>query len=495
MADDKNLVLANPQRTLQGMGKEIGTVGLNISNGVVVEEAHTALQWPACLDTYARMGYDPAISSANNTIRAFARKAKYNVRVKSEEPTAQQKEMIKLVESLMDDMDVPFQDVINEALSVLQYGFSIHEKVFKYRNQKGTHGSKHNDGRIGWAKLPIRSQDSIYRWHFDEKGRELQFVEQNMQMVMHNYTTDGKGDAAPFGDGKIMIPRKKFLHFRHNTLRNNPEGTSPMKACYIPWMYKSKIEEFQAIGISRDLGGLPIITLPPEFMSDDASADKKEFVAYCKDIINNLHANEQAGLIFPKFIDENGNDLFEFRLESVQGGKLYDTANIINGYENKILMTYLADVLKLGQDASGSFALSDNKTNLLAVGIHALIKELLEQFNRDLIPQTLLLNGYKAEEGDLPFIEVEELDEPNIAEIAKAAQQFAAAGVIEADETLSEWGRKLLGAPMPDRNRPIKENMIAGGQSKSGEGLKTSGDGTAKNPSAINTTASNTSNK
>lgn len=484
---------------MKGISTEIGVVGLQVNNGVIVEEAHQALKWPESLDTYNRMAYDPAIASANNTIRAFVRKSKYKVSINAKNLSESQKRQIVFVQSLMNDMDTPFDEVINEALSVLQYGFSIHEKVFKYRNQKGKFGSKHSDGRIGWAKLPVRSQDSISRWKFDEYGRELLGVEQNLNMVQHNYSVDGENmNLKGFGknrDGRITIPRGKFLHFRHNPVRNNPEGTSPMKACYIPWMYKSKIEEYQAIGISRDLGGLPVITMPPEYMSDDADDDKKAFYAYCKNIVANLHANEQAGLIFPKFIDENGNDLFTFSLETVNGGKLYDTANIINGYENKILMTYLADVLKLGQDASGSFALSDNKTNLLAVGIHSLLTEILDQFNNDLIPQTMKLNGMKAEGGIYPRIELEELDEPDLEVLGKFIQQTTATGAMEADEGLSDFLRDIIKAPKTDRSKPIKENMIAGGVSKAGEGAKTAGNGTAKKPSAKNTSTGNASKK
>lgn len=483
---------------LQGMGKETGTIGLKMNNGVVVEEAHAALQWPKSLDTYNRMSYDPAISSANNTIRAFVRKATYTVKYPEGGETESHKAQIDFIKTLMKDMDTTFADVMGESMSFLKYGFAVHEKVFKYRNDKGKFKSKYSDGKIGWAKLPIRSQDSIYRWHFDEFGRDLTAVEQNLNMVSHNYSIDGEHLHTKFGkngDGRIKIARKKFMHIRHNTERNNPEGTSPMKACYIPWMYKARIEEFQAIGISRDMGGLPVIYLPPEYMSEDAPDDKKAFYLYCQDIINNLQANEQAGMIFPKFVDEHGNDLFTFTLESVNGGKMYDTATIISGYENKILMTYLADVLKLGQDASGSFALSDNKTNLLAVGIQAIVDEVLQEYNRDLIPQTMQMNGFPPIDGEYPHIVLDELDEVDIAVLAKAIQQFAAVGALEVDQNLSDFIRDTLKIPEVDRSKPIAENMIGGGMSKSGEGSKTSGNGTASSPSAKNTTTASTSNK
>lgn len=462
------------------VGNELSTVGLKVTNGVVTEEVYADLKWPACKATYNKMWLDPVISSANQTIKAFVRNAKYSVTVDDQEKTTEQQAQIDFIKSCMDDMEESFNDVINEALSSLKYGFSVHEKVLKYRNNKGKYKSKFDDGRIGWAKLPIRSQDSISRWLFDPKGRDLLAVEQDISLVNTNYNY--KDGTRGFTDTKIEIPRNRFMLFRHDVERGSPIGTSSLKACYKPWKYKEQIEEFQSAGISRDLGGLPVIYLPPEYLSEDATDDKKAVYQYYKDVIMNLHANEQAGLILPKFVDEaTKTDMFSFDLVSVKGGKMYDTVAIISNYENKILMTYLADVLKLGQDASGSFALSDNKTNLLAVGIKSIIEEILQVFNRDLIPQTLKMNGW-TDSTAYPKIVVEDLDERDLTVLGKFLQQTVSVGAIETDQTLSDWLREEVGAPPVDRTRPLDPKFVAGGGaaiSRSGDGMSTKGEGTA----------------
>lgn len=486
MADDKF--------SLRLVNNELSTIGLNVDSGVIREDVYEDLRWPNSNSTYAKMWYDPAISSANHTIRSFIRKVKYKVEVDSEVPSQTQKEQIEFIESCMSDMETSFSDVVNEALSILKYGYSVHEKVLKYRNKKGKYKSKHNDGKIGWAKLPVRSQDSISEWIFDNNGRELLGVEQDLNLVCTGYNP--KDPFTDFETQKIQIPRKKFMLFRHNVERNNPEGTSPLKACYIPWKYKSQIEEFQSAGISRDLGGLPVIKLPPEYMSPDASDDKKAVYEYYKNVIRNLHANQQAGLILPKYVDpETKADMFEFKLESVDGGKMYNTIEIINSYENKILMTYLADVLKLGQDASGSFALSDNKTNLLAVGIKAIVEEVLQEFNRDLIPQTLIMNGWDVSQ-PIPHITIDDLDERDLDDLGKFVQRCASVGALEVDQGLSDWLRTEMGAPATDRDKPIKPEMTSNGDTKAGEGMKTAGEGTSKSPteSKGDSSTSNTEN-
>lgn len=474
------------------IGAELSTIGLDVNHGVIQEEWIDALRWPECNETFSKMSYDPVISSASAVIKAFARKVEYIVTVDSEEVTKEQQDQIDFIKSCMNDMESSFTDYVIEALSTLEYGYSVHEKVFKYRNQQGRFKSDYDDGKIGWAKLPVRSQDTIHKWYFDPKGRELLAVEQDLNLVNTGYNTDMPFSG--FKDSKIQIPRKRFLLFRHNPKRNNPQGSSPLKSCYIPWKYKTQIEEFQSAGISRDLGGLPVIYLPPEYMSADADPDKKAVYEYYKNVIRNLHANQQAGLILPKFVDpETKADMFTFDLKSVDGGKMYDTTKIIDSYENKILMTYLADVLKLGQDASGSFALSDNKTNLLAVGIEALFEEILQEFNRDLIPQTLAMNGWSAK-GDIPKIKVEQLDERDLDELSKFIQRTVSVGTVEVDQGLSDWIRKTMGAPKVDRSKPLDEKLLPQSNSRSGDGMKSAGEGTANKVGGSDKSTSNMEN-
>lgn len=475
------------------VGLELGMNGLSVNNGVVSEESYAELQWPACISTYNKMWHDPAVVAANKTIKSYIRKAKYNVIVDEPHPSAEQVAQVQFIKECMGDMSTSFNDVVNEALSKLKYGFSIHEKVFKYRNNYGKFKSSYDDGRIGWAKLPIRSQKTISQWFFDELGRELLGVEQDLRRVNTGYNTNKYGGNAST-PAKIELPRKRFMHFRHDPENDNPEGTSPLKGCWLPWKYKVNVEEYQASGISRDLGGLPVMTMPPEYMSDDATPAQKAVFEYYKSIIRNIQANEQAGLILPAYYDpDTKQPLFTFELKTVTGGKLYDTKGIIDGYENKILMTYLADVLKLGQDASGSFALSDNKTNLLAVGIKSIVDEVLQVFNNDLIPQTLVMNGWKRSK-DMPKIVMEDLDDRDLNVLGQFIQRVVSTGAVELDQGSSDYLREACGMPVINRDKPLDEKLLPAGSSKAGEGMKTAGPGTSKKPNGDSSSA-NKSNK
>lgn len=484
MAEKVDISKAMPVPSKVQIG-ELSTTGLKLSDGHVYEEPKTQLRWPESINTYKAMSYDATIASANTAIKSMIRRIQWKVKTEGVDvATPQQKDREEFIFGCMHDMEHSWSDFVNESLSMLTFGFSLHEKVYKTRygyNNNRKYKSKFNDQAIGWAKLPVRSQDTIWKWGFDEKAQNIDWVEQELAL-----TTAGYGVNNSFKNSKIRIPYNKLLHFKHDTQRGNPEGTSPLRNCYVAWQYKTTIEEFEAIGISRDLAGMPKISLPPDYMSPDASEDKKAVYAWAQDVIRNLHANEQAGIVFPKFVDpETKVDVFGFELISVEGGKSFDTSRVIDRYENKILMTYLADVLKMGQDASGSFALSDNKTNLLAIGIEAILKEFLEVINRDLIPQTALMNGWDLSE-PLPVICYDDLDERDLDKLGSFIQRAVSVGAMEVDQALSDSLRDLARVAPADESAPMREKMLpVGAQSQAGQttqkGNETGGSGTKTN--------------
>lgn len=470
---------------------EMSTIGLRISDGRVYEETRAELRYPESNNTYKTMMYDATIQSAHNAIKAMIRRIKWSVKCPdTDKPSKEQEAQIKFIKQCMNDMETSWGDFINEVLSMLIYGHSVHEKVFKVRNgRSGKYHSRYNDGKLGWAKLPIRSQDTIYRWNYNAHNRRLLNVEQNLALAS---AYSGKYANLPT---VIKIPAKKVLHFRHDTQRDNPEGTSPLKACYVPWKYKITYEELEGAGVSRDMRGMPVIDLPPEYMSPDASEDKQAVRAWAENTIKSMWANESMGLVKPKFVDpETKQDIFGFQLMGVTGGggggKSFDLNTIINRYENKILMTYLADVLKMGQEAHGSFALSDNKTNLLAVGIEAILCEILEVVNRDLIPQTLIMNGWEVED-ESPVVYYEDLDERDLDVLGQFIQRTAAANAIEVDEGLSDALRQAAKLPVADRTKPLKPEMTSIGESEAGKGMQSgmpnsNGSGGASDSSSAN---------
>ena len=483
-------------KTPSNVFNEIGNLGLKYSNNHIYEESKVDLVWPRSIKTFKQMYYDASVSSAYLAIKALVNSLEFEVQMDATESerSPEQNEQVKLIEQCMEDMNVSFNSFIASTNTKMIYGFAPHEKVYKYCNgDTGRYPSKFSDGKVRWAKLAPRSQSSIVGWKFDSKVRKLTHMIQNVSSNASNYRSR---DFAFIGDKDI--PMSKILNFTNDSTMGNPEGRSPLVGCYLAWRYKTAMEELESLIVSRDLNGIPIITLPPEYMSEDADASKKIVYKWAMNAINNLHNDESMGLVMPTFVDPTTKaELFGFRLESVKGsgGKSYDTEKIISRYESKILMAFLADVLSTGENSLKAFSISDNKESLLQVGIEAMLSETLELINRDLVRETLKLNGYKIGEAEIPRIGYKTISSIELETLGKFVQQTVSVGALEVDENLSDELRKRLGIPDVDRSKPIKDEMIGGGSTRAGDGMKTSGEGTATKVGGVNASTANKDNK
>ena len=141
-------------------GNEIGATGLKQFSGHIKEEELKQLSSTRQrVNTYKQMSSnDSVIGAILFAIDMLIRQVDWTVQPESEDPD--DIEAAEFVEDNMHDMTSSWDDTISEILSFIPFGFSFHEIVYKRRE----------DGRIGWKKLPIRGQDSLDHWEFDEEG-------------------------------------------------------------------------------------------------------------------------------------------------------------------------------------------------------------------------------------------------------------------------------------------------------------------------------------
>ena len=473
------------------MGEQ-GYLGLHISNKQLLEEARADLRWPQSVKTYYEMANDATIASALSLFEMMISRVKWSVKAPEGAPADLEKK-VKFVEQCMNDMEHSWFAFIKEVTSCFTFGFSVHEKV--YRRRLKENGSKYNDGLIGFRKLPIRSHTTIKGWLFDENGREMTHVIQDLSLIpdsgrYHNLLQDN-----PLGE--LRIPRKKFLLFRTDVARDNPEGKSPLSKVYVSWRYMQEIKEQEAIGITRDLAGMPTLYIPPRYMSPDATDEEAAVYAYYQKVIRNIQMNEQSGLILPQMFDpESRQPLFKFELMGTTGGKSYDTNKIIQRYANEILQALFADMLKLGQDSVGSYSLADSKSSIMAMAIEARLKEIQDVLNTDLMRQLFEVNGWSTEV--LPEFQYGDLDEIDIDKFSQAIQRIKAVGLIAPTAGNVNYIAEVLGLPdtIEDGMSQDKLNELLGPpESKSGEGLKKgSGNGTSDSVASRDNSTANKAN-
>lgn len=471
---------------------DVGYTGLKISNETILEEARTALRWPYSLRTYKEMASDQTIASALSLLEMLIARTDWYVEVDKDAPEDLKKKAA-FVQQCMDDMDHSWYSFMSEVTSALTFGFCVNEKV--YRRRLKSKGSKYNDGLIGIAKLPVRSQDTIKGWKFSPDGRKLEGVIQDLALMndagRYMQLAKNKG-------GEITIPRNKFLLFRTDPRRDNPEGKSPLSKVYLAWRYIKEIREQEAIGITRDLAGMPCLYLPPKYMSADATPEEKAVYEYYQRVIRNIQNNEQSGLILPQLFDpESKQPLFKFELMGTTGGKSYNTNDIVQRYSNEILQALFADILKLGSDNVGSYGLAENKSSLVYMAIEARLKEIQDVLNKDLMVQLFEMNGWSTEV--LPKFQFKQVENIDLGEFAKALQQLKATSLVAPTPANINYIAEQIG--LPDRvpeNMPQEQldKLLGKEESRSGDGLsKGAGNGTSDKVSKSDNSASNLDNK
>jgi len=455
--DEDNAGDEIPQRV--GPMDELGVTGVKRVSGYVDEEFLPALRGRKAVRVYREMSSnDSMVGAMLFSIDKLLREVEWKVL-----PATQDEEGLKaqeFLESCMEDMSHSWDDFIGEVLSVLPYGWSWHEIVYKRRlgpwQKDPKKRSKHEDGLIGWRKMPIRAQETLLRWSFDESGG----VRAMVQMAPPRYQT-------------TVIPIEKSLLFRTSIAKGNPEGVSLLRTAYRAWYFKKRLEEFEAIGVERDLAGMPVGRVPADYLTAKKGTPQEKTVQAFRKMVRGVRRDENEGLVLPTQYDpDTEQPLFDFELMSSGGTRQFDTNSIINRYEQRILMSVLADFILVGHENTGSYSLHTDKTGIFRAALNAIAKAIADTLNRYAVPRLFAVNGWKLDQ--LPRFEPTNVDPPDLAQLAGFISATATAGMQWfPDPELEKYVREIARLPeMTDEDVEYKRVMyeqqqameFAGGQ-------------------------------
>ena len=407
--------------------REYGKTGLfRFDTGWIYEEFLRELQGRKGIEVYKEMSEnDDIIGAILFATEMLMRQSKWSI----QEAGTEQADLdaAEFVRTCMDDMEETWSDFISEVLSFLTYGWSYHEIVYKRRMGRSKNpetNSKYTDGLIGWRKLPIRSQDTLWEWKYDEKDNLIGLVQ-----------------CAPPLYEQVFIPIEKALHFKTKSRKGNPEGRSVLRNCYRNWYFKRRIQEIEGIGIERDLAGLPVLEAPEgvDIWSDEYAAE----LAKAERIVRNVRRDEREGIVL-------GNG-WKFSLTSTGGRRQFNTNQIIERYDTRMAMTVLADFVLLGHQAVGSFALSSDKTELFGVALGAFLDLICEVFNNQAIPRLIDINGeHFAGITDYPILTHGDIETQDLGQLGEFVSKMVGIGAITPDESMEDYLR--LAADLPERD-------------------------------------------
>lgn len=403
--------------------RPLGVSGLRRYGSYIYEEFLPELRWPGAAKVYQEMADNDAVIGAIMYLaEMLIRSCTWEVQAASDSDA--DKEAAGFLRECMDDMDVSWANTISEILSMLTYGFSFHEIVYKVRRGpdevNGKYRSKYSDGRIGWRRLPSRAQTSLAEWEFDEEGDVQAFIQR----------CEPKFDT-------IRIPMSRGLLFRTRVSKDNPEGKSLLRNAYRAWFFKKHFEEIEGIGIERDLAGFPVLTAPEglDLWNEEDPAMVK-MKADAEALVASVRCDSEAGMLLP-----NG---WELKLLTSGSSRQINIGETIDRYDNRIAITMLSDIILIGNNRNGSFALADTKKSLLASALQAQVSNIADVFNAVAVPRLFAMNDFPGI-SHLPTIVPSGIQTPSVQEVAL---MLRAMGLnISKDKTLLKYLWHVLGFP------------------------------------------------
>jgi hypothetical protein len=409
---------------------ELGATGLRIFAGRVDEEFERQLRDQRTrYKLFQEMAdNDATIGAGIRAMTLLARQVEWTFEHEQETDPR-----LELLNDAKASLAHTWEDFIAEALmAMFIYGWAFHETVY----------ATLPTGVIGWYRFAPRSADSLEQWVYDEAKRQVIALEQR----------------PPPSYQLVRIPMAKGLLFRTESLKDNPEGRSILRNCYRSWYFKKQIENIEGIGIERDLAGLPVLYAPPQLFDQQASADDQATLNTIKDIVRNIKRNEQEGVALPMVYDtQTGNPLYKLELLSSGGDRQFNTSEVIQRYDLRILQTMMADFLQVGHEKVGSFALASSKTHLFAVSLGTYLDQISAPFNRQAIPELLALNGMETE--DPPRLVHGDIEAQDMAEFGQFLTALSSAGMpLFPDMALENVLRTMLGVkPLSQREWKQRE--------------------------------------
>lgn len=370
--------------------ERVGDAGLNefATNANRSQENLLELQGRDGSLAYKRMAKgDPIIGMIlrvhKNPIRSCAWDIPY-----PQESTDKEKLAVDIIyEELFGQSGQGFDHLLGQALTMLEYGFSLFEVYWVFTQTK--------QGKFLLPKIEQRVQTSIEDiFPEDKKIRQLK-------------SSGGSADI-PFDSLMFMV-----LDQQGDDMR----GTSILRNAYSTYKDKRVYKEWRGIGIQRSTSGIPCATVPKSVKVNDEDYTKLE--AMLRDI---SQGNERGYIILPEGYSISFTES-KFNAENVQ--------NVINACNTEIVMSVLAQFMLLGQGGnSGAYALSRDHSDYFLDGLNYVVNIICGAVNSRVIYPFIKYNFGDEIDPSRIMLQGKNINKKAGAELATTLSVLKAAGFI-----------------------------------------------------------------
>jgi hypothetical protein len=310
-----------------------------------------------------------------------------------------------------------FETVKENALLCLDFGCAAHEDLW------------HIDGdKVRLRKLAPRLPYTFYRYHVDDDGESLLYLEQ--------YGYRGNNFV------NVLVPAEKLAYFVNDMEGAYFYGRSVLRAAYQHWYMKSQIYRIDAISIERNGLGVPTIKQGPNVSAEDRKAAQQW--------VQMLAAHESTGLSLPSG--------WEFVLTGITG-RIRDPQASIQHHSEMIMRSVLANFLSLGTTQTGSRALGGSMRDFFYLSLEAISQKIDETISNTSIRRLVNYNYTPQPGKKLPYprlvtSNIIVINPLELLEVAKDVGKFDV-DLLQPDNDTENWIRKKCGMPLKSKaSRP-----------------------------------------
>ena len=283
------------------------------------------------------------------------------------EPASEETADVLAAQFVQDNLEQMYRQSLRkwltDTLEAIEFGFAVSEIVLE----------KRSDGRMWIRNLEPRGQETLRRWGVQDN--------QHPDTVTH-FIQGGFRGGAPRRE--VAIPLDKCVHTALRARKGNPQGKSFLRSLYMPFKYMKNYRTLEGIGIERDIGGTPILSLPEGV----GLIDNPELTELKKQM-EGLRNDKALYVLLP----------YGMELKPYLGGKQLKIRQIIQDYEKQVLMRMFAQFLALGMQNVGTQALVEGSQDFFTLALESIQDEIMEQVNYQLVPYLFRFNHFPGTTG------------------------------------------------------------------------------------------------